>query len=83
MLITLGDFEYLVLTATARLGTRLMGAAIRVHIEDCTKRTCSVGALYTALDRWEEKGLIETWMGKLRLNLVTRKADGSPHAGRF
>ncbi len=37
--------------------------AIRLQIEDCTKRTCSVGALYTTLNRLEEKGLIETWMG--------------------
>ena len=59
----LGEFEYLILAATARLGNAAYGAAIRLQIEDCTKRTCSVGALYTTLDRLQEKGLIETWMG--------------------
>jgi PadR family transcriptional regulator len=59
----LGEFEYLILAATARLGNEAYGAAIRLQIEDCTKRRCSVGALYTTLDRLEEKGLIETWMG--------------------
>ena len=59
----LGEFEYLILAATARLGIEAYGAAIRMQIEDCTKRTCSVGALYTTLDRLEEKGFIETWMG--------------------
>jgi DNA-binding PadR family transcriptional regulator len=59
----IGEYEYLILAATARLGTGAYGAAIRVQIEECTKRTCSVGAMYTTLDRLEEKGLIETWMG--------------------
>ena len=59
----LGEFEYLILAATARLGNEAYGAAIRLQIEDSTKRTCSVGALYTTLQRLEEKGLIETWMG--------------------
>lgn len=59
----LGEFEYLILAAAARLGSEAYGAAIRVEIEDCTKRSCSVGALYTTLDRLEEKCLIETWMG--------------------
>lgn len=58
-----GEYEYLILAATARLGTGAYGAAIRLQIEECTKRTCSVGAMYTTLDRLEEKGLIETWMG--------------------
>jgi PadR family transcriptional regulator, regulatory protein PadR len=59
----LGEFEYLILAVTARLGSEAYGAAIRLQIEDCTKRSCSVGALYTTLDRLEEKGFIETWMG--------------------
>jgi PadR family transcriptional regulator, regulatory protein PadR len=63
ILIMIGEFEYLILAATARLGAEAYGTAIRLQIEDCTKRTCSVGALYTTLDRLEEKGLIETWMG--------------------
>jgi len=59
----LGEFEYLLLTAAARLGEDAYGAAIREEIESATKRRCSIGALYTTLDRLEAKGFIKTWMG--------------------
>ena len=59
----LGEFEYLMLTAAARLGDEAYGAAIRQEIEDATGSPCSIGALYTTLDRLEHKGLIKTWMG--------------------
>jgi PadR family transcriptional regulator, regulatory protein PadR len=59
----LGEFEYLMLTAAARLGQDAYGAAIRQAIEDATGSACSIGALYTTLDRLESKGLIKTWMG--------------------
>jgi PadR family transcriptional regulator PadR len=59
----LGEFEYLLLSATARLGEDAYGAAIRQEIEDSTGRRCSIGALYTTLDRLEAKGLLKTWMG--------------------
>ncbi len=64
MLSMLGEFEYLLLSATARLGDEAYGAAIREEIKRTTGRQCSVGALYTTLDRLERKGLIETWMGE-------------------
>ena len=60
----LGDFEYLVISAAARCGDNAYGAAIREQIEETAKRSCSIGALYTTLDRLEAKGLIETWMGE-------------------
>ena len=59
----LGEFEYVVVAAAVRLGDDAYGAAIRQEIEDTTKRRCSTGSLYTALDRLESKGLIKTWMG--------------------
>jgi PadR family transcriptional regulator len=59
----LGEFEYLMLTAVARLGEGAYGVAIRQEIEGATGRACSLGALYTTLDRLEAKGLIKTWMG--------------------
>ena len=59
----LGEFEYLMLTAAARLGEDAYGVAIRQAIEAATGRRCSIGALYTTLDRLEEKGFIKTWMG--------------------
>ena len=59
----LGEFEYLMLTAATPLGEDAYGAAIRQEMEDATGRRCSIGALYTTLDRLEAKGFITTWMG--------------------
>ena len=59
----LGEFEYLLITAAAGLGDKAYGAAIRVEIESTTGRKCSMGALYTTIDRLETKGLLRTWMG--------------------
>jgi PadR family transcriptional regulator, regulatory protein PadR len=59
----LGEFEYLLITAAAGLGDNAYGAAIREEIEATTGRKCSVGALYTTIDRLETKGLVKTWMG--------------------
>jgi PadR family transcriptional regulator, regulatory protein PadR len=60
----LGEFEYLLLTAAARLGEDAYGAAIRREIEEATGRRCSIGALYTTMDRLEAKGFVKTWMGE-------------------
>jgi DNA-binding PadR family transcriptional regulator len=59
----LGEFEYLLITASARLAEEAYGAAIRQQIEHATGRVCSIGALYTTLDRLEAKGYLKTWMG--------------------
>ena len=64
ILIMIGEFEYLLITATARLDDHAYGAAIREEIEATTGQRCSLGALYTTLDRLEAKGLLETWMGE-------------------
>jgi PadR family transcriptional regulator PadR len=60
----IGEFEYLLLTAAVRLDEDAYGAAIRQEIETVTERRCSIGALYTTLDRLEAKGLVETWLGE-------------------
>ena len=59
----LGEFEYLLLTAAARLGDDAYGVAIRRALHEATGRECSLGALYTTIDRLEGKGLLTTWMG--------------------
>jgi PadR family transcriptional regulator PadR len=59
----LGEFEYLLLSAAERLGEGAYGASIRQEIENAAGHPCSIGALYTTLDRLEKKGLIKTWMG--------------------
>jgi DNA-binding PadR family transcriptional regulator len=60
----LGEFEYLLLASALRLGDDAYGAAIRAEVERTAERTCSLGALYTTLDRLESKGLVKTWMGE-------------------
>ena len=59
----LGEFEYLLIATTVRLGDEAYGAAIRQEFEQTTRRSCSIGALYTTLDRLEAKGFVETWLG--------------------
>jgi PadR family transcriptional regulator PadR len=59
----LGEFEYLLISAAVGLGEESYGAAIREKIEEITGRKCSIGALYTTIDRLETKGLLKTWMG--------------------
>jgi PadR family transcriptional regulator PadR len=60
----LGEFEYLVITAASSLGDQAYGAPIRAEIEAIGGRKCSVGALYTTIDRLESKGLLQTWMSE-------------------
>jgi PadR family transcriptional regulator PadR len=60
----LGEFEYFILSSAARLGDDAYGAAMRQDIETLTGRQCSIGALYTTLDRLEQKGFVKTWMGE-------------------
>src|SRR5262245_15419098 len=55
---TLGDFEQLILIAMLRLGADAYGVSLRQEIESRTGRTVSAGALYTALDRMEKRGLV-------------------------
>jgi PadR family transcriptional regulator PadR len=60
----LGEFEYILITAAAGLGENAYGAAIREEIERAMRRNCSIGALYTTIDRLETKGMLKTWMGE-------------------
>ena len=59
----LGEFEYLLITVAAGLGDNSYGASIREELALTTGRRCSLGALYTTIDRLETKGLLQTWMG--------------------
>jgi PadR family transcriptional regulator, regulatory protein PadR len=60
----IGEFEYMLLAAAARLDDEAYGASIRQEVESATGRRCSIGALYTTLDRLEAKGFLKTWMGE-------------------
>lgn len=86
----LGEFEYLLITAAAALGENAYGAAMREEIETTTGRRCSIGALYTTIDRLESKGLLVTWMGEATAQrggrakrMVRVTADGVRAAKQF
>ena len=66
----LGEFEQIVLLAILRLDDDAYGVTIRAEISRCTGRDPSPGALYTTLDRMEEKGIVRSSMG-----------DASPQRG--
>ena len=60
----LGDFEQRILFALLRLGSDAYGVTIRGDIEARTGRAVSAGALYTALDRLETRGLVSSRLGE-------------------
>lgn len=61
---SLGEFEQLVLLAILRLGDDAYGVTIRSEIVACTGREVAPGALYTTLDRLEEKGIVRSRFGE-------------------
>ncbi len=60
----LGEFELAVLVSTARLGERAYGASIRDEVSSRVGRACSVGAVYTTLQRLENKRLLRSWFSE-------------------
>ena len=59
----LGEFEQLILFAVVELGDNAYGGAIRECIEERTGRTSSSGAIYTALGRLVDRGLVDARVG--------------------
>ena len=60
--LNLGEFEQLILLAIRRLRDDAYGVTIRAELADRTGRNVAPGAMYTALERLETKGLIESRM---------------------
>lgn len=60
----LGEFEKLLLLALLRLGEPSYGVVVRREIERRTGRRVSPGAVYTALERLEHRGLVSSWLGE-------------------
>ncbi len=59
----LGEFEQLVLLALVRLGDDAYGASVRREIETHAGRELAISAVYTTLERLEQKGLVRSWTG--------------------
>jgi PadR family transcriptional regulator len=68
--INLGEFEQVILLAILRLRDDAYGVTIRAELANRAGRTVAPGALYTALDRLESKGLI-----------ASRMSDPTPQRG--
>lgn len=60
----LGDFEQLVLLAILRLGETAYGMRIHQELQETAARQTSLGAIYTTLERLEEKGLVNSAVGE-------------------
>jgi len=60
----LGEFETLVLLAVVRLQNDAYGMRIHQELETRAERQCSYGALYTTLDRLEQKGYVSSSVGE-------------------
>jgi PadR family transcriptional regulator len=59
----LGEFEHLVLLAVLRLGEEAYAVPIREAIETHSGRSVARGALYTTLDRLEQKRMVRSTLG--------------------
>ena len=60
----LGELEQLVVLTVIRLGDEAYGMEIRREIADRTGRDVAIGAVYSALDRMERKGLVSSRVGQ-------------------
>ena len=60
----LNELDELILLAVARLGTQAYGVTIFETLERVAERPTSIGAIYAALDRLEQKGLVSSWLGE-------------------
>ena len=60
----ISDLEVLALAALLRLGEDAYGIAIRDDIAARTGRDVSIGSLYKALQRLEDRGLVDAWIGE-------------------
>lgn len=68
---TLGAFEELVLLTVGVLQDNAYGVTIREELEENLKKNISLGALYAALQRLEEKGWVDSRVGG-----ITEKQGG-------
>jgi DNA-binding PadR family transcriptional regulator len=60
----LGEFEQLLLLAILQLAPdEAYGTRIRAEIERRTGRVVAPGAIYTALERLERRGVVRSWLG--------------------
>ena len=59
----LTDFELMILLAVLRVGEEAYGVPIAREIEETAGRPVVLAAVYAALDRLQERGLVESRLG--------------------
>ena len=59
----IGALEELVLLAVGGLGAKAYAVAVQQQIEEASSRTPTMGAIYTTLERLEDKGLLKSELG--------------------
>jgi DNA-binding PadR family transcriptional regulator len=62
--VRMGELELAALLCVARLGADAYGASVRRGLSERAGRDCAVGAVYTTLQRLEDKGLIASEMSE-------------------
>ena len=60
----LGDFEGVILKAINSNANNAYGVTIRQEADRILGRIVAIGAVYTTLDRLEEKGYVRSWEGE-------------------
>ena len=57
----IGEFELAVLLCVGLLGDDAYGVAVRAAVSKRLGRDCSIGAVYTTLQRLQGKGFVKSW----------------------
>ena len=61
---TIGPFEFDVLASLIQQPNDAYGISLRDRIQERLSRPVSLGAIYTALERLEAKGMVGSWWGE-------------------
>lgn len=69
----LGEFEELTLLAVCAIKGDVYGVPVQQFVEKQTSRNVTMGAVYSALDRLEDKGYVRSAMGE-----AAQKRGGKP-----
>lgn len=69
----LGEFEEFTLLAVRALGDHTYAVPVQQYVEEATGRGVSMGAIYAALGRLEDKGFVQSSMGE-----ATAQRGGKP-----
>lgn len=60
----LGEFEELILLAVRGLGEEAHSSSIQTVLAETARREVTLGAIYSALDRCQRKGMADSWLAE-------------------